>query len=126
MTQNPYTENLADFGTRERHMLAEILALPLPRTFDDSGVKPAFNRNSGYVFLVNENYQCAMLNDDSGKLEIFHSTPYQGNDGFIADLLQEYTPDDLNIEDVEYIRDAAEEEGAKLPDAWEKESTDAA
>lgn len=113
-----YTENLADFGARERHLLGEILLLDLPSTFDNTGVKAAFNRNSGYVFLVNEDYQCAMLNPDTGKLEIFHSTPYNGHEGFISDLLTEYTPDDLNADDVEYIRDAAEAEGVKLPEAW--------
>lgn len=121
MTQNVYTENLADFGARERHMLAEILALPLPSTFSDDGVRAAFNRNSGYVFLVNDDYQCAMLNDDSGKLEVFHSTPYEGHEGFITDLLLEHAPDSLHRDDEEYIRDMAEAEGAALPDGWRTE-----
>lgn len=120
MGNNPYTENLADFGARERHMLAEILALPLPNTFDDSGVKPAFNRNSGFVLLVNEDYQCAMLNDDSGKLEIFHSTPYEGHEGFITDLLEEYAPADLNIEDARYILEMATQENVAINDAWQR------
>jgi hypothetical protein len=118
MTNEIYTENLADFGARERRMLAEILALPLPSEFCDSGVKPAFNRNSGYVFLVNDDYQCAMLNDDSGKLEIFHITPYRGHEGFITDLLEEYKPDDLHADDAEYIRYMADREGANIPEAW--------
>lgn len=119
MTNNsPYTENLADFGVRERRMLAEILSLPLPDAFYDSGVKPAFNRNSGFVFLVNDDYQCAMLNDDTGKLEMFHSTPYEGHEGFLRDLVQEFTPDDLHRDDVEYIRDNAKTEGLELPESW--------
>lgn len=115
---NAYTENLADFGSRERKLLAEILSKPLPETFSDDGVKPAMNRNSGYVFLVNSDYQCAMLNCDTGELEIFHSTPYEGHEGFIRDLVQEYSPDDLNNEDERYIREAAEAEGVELPSNW--------
>lgn len=117
---NVYTENLADFGSRERAMLAKILALPFPEQFSDDGVKPAFNRNSGYVFLVNADYQCAMLNDDTGNLEIFHSTPYEGHEGFISDLLAEYVPDDLSIEDARYILENATSENVELPDVWQK------
>ena len=120
MTNDIYTENLADFGARERKMLAEILALPFPDNFSDDKVRPAMNRNSGNVFLVNEDYQVAMINSDTGELEIFHSTPYEGHEGFITDLLKEYSPDDLNREDAEYIRDNAEAEGVELPEAWAK------
>jgi hypothetical protein len=118
MTNEVYTENLADFGARERKLLGEILLLPLPDNFDNTGVKAAMNKNSGYVFLVNEDYQCAMLNPETGNLELFHSTPYEGHEGFISDLLKEYSPDDLNEDDVEYIRDNAEIERVELPEAW--------
>lgn len=115
--ENVYTENLADFGSRERAMVGAILALPLPSGFCDSGVKLAFNRNSGFVFLVNEDYQCAMLNDNSGKLELFHSTPYNGKEGFLTDLLS-VAPSEYHEEDQEYIRQAADNEGVELPEAW--------
>ncbi len=120
MTSNVYTENLADFGSRERTMLAEILALPLPEQFSDDGVKAAFNRNSGFVFLVNADYQCAMINADSGKLELFHSTPYNGHEGFITDLLAEHKPADINIEDARYILENATNENVELPDVWQR------
>jgi len=113
-----YTENLADFGARERHMAAELLAHKLPDNFSDSGVRVAFNMDSGYVFLVNDDYQCAMMN--GGSLEIFHSTPYAGHEGFLSDLLDEYSPDDLNSEDTDYLRQAAEAEGVTLPEAWQE------
>lgn len=112
-----YTENLADFGSRERAMAAELLAQPLPNGFYDSGVKLAFNRNSGFVFLVNEEYQCAMMNGD--KLELFHSTPYNGEEGFLSELL-ERNPSEYHEEDAEYIRDAARNEGIELPEAWKE------
>src|SRR4030042_2283892 len=101
MKNEIYTENLADFGIRERSLAGKLLALPLPDGFYDDGVKLAFNRNSGFVFLVNADYQCAMLNSATGKLGLWHSTPYNGHEGFLADLLAEYTPDSLNADDVE-------------------------
>ena len=112
-----YTEDLADFGSRERSMAAELLACRLPEGFSDDGVKLAMNRNSGFVFLVNADYQCAMMNGD--ELQIFHTTPYSGLEGFIVDLLDENKPDELNSDDAEYIRDAAEAECVDLPEAWQ-------
>jgi len=116
--QDAYTENLADFGSRERAMAAELLAAPLPECFSDDGVKIAMNHNSGFVFLVNADYQCAMMNGDT--LEIFHSTPYDGHEGFLTDLLEEYKPEDLHHEDVEYLRYNASAEGVDLPKAWQE------
>jgi hypothetical protein len=122
MAQETYTENLADFGRRERYMLRELLSHPLPKGFDGTRVKAAFNRNSGNVFLVNEDRQCAMMNGNG--LELFHSTPYQGHEGFLSDLVDEHAPDDLHAEDVEYIRDAAKNEGFELTGKWaESEAT---
>jgi len=114
-----YTENIGEFGSRERRMAAEILAQPLPDGFADSGVKLAMNKNSGCVFLVNDDYQVAMMCNDS--LEIFHTLPDGGAEGFLIDLLDENTPDDLNGEDARYLREAAEAEGVSLPEAWEDE-----
>ena len=117
MTTDYYTENLADFGARERAIAAELLSAPLPDTFNNSGVKLAFNKNSGNVFLVNEDYQCAMMNGDS--LEVHHSTPYDGHEGFISDLLDLF-PVDLNLEDARYILEAATAENVTLPENWQK------
>lgn len=111
-----YTENLADFGSRERTMAAELLAQRLPDGFSDDGVKLAMNRNSGFVFLVNAEYQCAMMNGDT--LEIFHSTPYDGIEGFLSDLIAENEPGDLHREDAEYIIQCAENEGIELTGEW--------
>ena len=112
-----YTEDLADFGSRERAMAAELLAARLPDGFSDDGVKLAMNRNSGFVFLVNADYQCAMMNGNS--LEIFHSTPYDGIEGFLSDLIDENEPGDLNREDAEYIIQCADNEGIELTGEWE-------
>lgn len=118
--QNFYTENLADFGYREIKMLRDTLDAwvehGLPDDFDGSGVKAAFNSNSGYVFLVNEDYQVAMLNGDT--LETFHSLPYSGHEGFLSELVTEYEPDDLNSDDVEYILNAGDITGFDFQPPW--------
>lgn len=116
MTQDTYTENLADFGAREREIAGRTLLAALPDNFGNSGVKLAFNKNSGNVFLVNDDYQVAMLNDDV--LGIFHSTPYSGLEGFLSDLMAENNPADINSEDAEYIWDAAQSENCELPANW--------
>lgn len=107
-----YTENLADFGYRELEELRDILTAwldyGLPDDFYDEGVKPAFNRSSGYVFLVNDEYQVCMLAD--GKLESFYTTPYSGHEGFYEELLDE-ADDSWDYEDLEYLKDLAENRG---------------
>lgn len=107
-----YTEDLSDFGMREIEELKDILDAwlnnGLPDDFEYSGVKPAFNRSSGYVFLVNDEYQVCMEVD--GTLESFYTTPYSGYEGFYEDLLDE-ADDSWNYEDLEYLRDIAENRG---------------
>ena len=110
-----YTENLADFGMREIEELRDILTAwlesGLPDDFYDEGVKPAFNRNSGYVFLTNDEYQVCMEVD--GKLESFYTSPYYGTEGFYEDLLEEAEDWDADNadEDLEWLRDIAESRG---------------
>jgi hypothetical protein len=57
---NVTTSNLAEFGHRERKMAAELLSEwnkgNLPFDFYDQGVTIMMNKNSGYVFLTNEDY----------------------------------------------------------------------
>ena len=116
--ENYYTEDIAEFGSRERAMAAELLQAQFPEGFYDDGVKVALNKESGYVFLVNSDYQVAMMNGKS--LELFHSTPYSGIEGFITDILSENEPDELDPEDVDYILESASAEGAELPESWAK------
>lgn len=103
--QDFYTEDLGKFGHRERELLVALLdewnRNGLPAEFDYDNVRPAFNMNSGNVFLVNDSYQVAMLNEDS--LEVWHSLPYSGEEGFISDLLQ-ISPETLNADDIEYLQ----------------------
>lgn len=105
-----YTENFADIMqcARERRLALEILqawdAHGLPEHFWDQGIRFAFNRRSGYVFLVNDDYQCAMLNE--GRLEHYYSSPYDGFEGFFDDLLREFN--DMHPEDQDWFTDQAE------------------
>jgi len=113
---NYYSENLADFGYRERQLAGDLLKASLPDNFSHHGVRVAMNASSGYVFLVNDDYQVAMFNGD--QLAIHHTTSYSGLEGFIDELLDEYSPNDINSEDADYIIEQAESEGAELPSAW--------
>ncbi len=70
-----YTEDLAEFGSRERKMAAELLSQPLPDNFSTDGVRVAFNKNSGFVFLVNDDYQCAIGThaDGANLFDVLHT-----------------------------------------------------
>ena len=106
--QNVYTENLNDIisNARERVLAMELLQAwgeqGLPSDFYEEGVKVAMNRNSGYVFLVNDDYQCAMMNGD--KLESFYTSPYDGHEGFLEELLEE-VDDSWHEDDIEWLND---------------------
>lgn len=106
------TTNLSDFGYRELAMLEEILKAMreqgLPDNFSDNEVVPMMNQNSGNVFLTNSDYEVAMMNGDT--LEMFYTLPYNGNEGFVEDLIQQYKNDDIDREDFEYLADILESE----------------
>ncbi len=79
-----YTEDLSRFGHRERQMAAELLAAfgtdrDDTEHFDNAGVRVAFNLNSGYVFLVNEEYDVAVM--VGGRLVDFLTCPECGHEG---------------------------------------------
>ena len=87
MTQEITTSNIADFGSRERCMLIELLTAwedqGLPEGFYQEEVHPMMNRNSGCVFLTNSEYQDAMMNGN--KLEMWHNCFNCGHEGFQED-----------------------------------------
>ena len=60
-----------------------------------------FNANSGNVWIEDEDSNCLMVNGEELDLHIF--TPYDGIEGFLDDILEEYDLDDLHPEDKEYI-----------------------
>ena len=119
MREDTYTEDFADICScnREREILIRIMRAwgeqGLPDDFYDRGVRPAFNRSSGKVFLVNEDYQVCMLNGDS--LECWYSSPHKGVEGFWEDLVREYPT--MHPEDQEWMRQLAEAKSEEVPNA---------
>jgi hypothetical protein len=117
MANDNYTEDMGDIMgcARERRMAMQILQAwdsdGLPTDFYEDGVKFAFNRSSGNVFLVNGDYQVAMMNGDV--LESFYTSPYEGKEGFLSDLQEEYP--DMHREDQEWFREIANQRGIELP-----------
>lgn len=81
------TTNIAEFGSRERIMLTEILNAwkdqGLPDDFYNDEVVPMMNKKSGYVFLTNSEFQAAMMNGD--KLETWYNCFNCGHEGFAED-----------------------------------------
>lgn len=81
------TTDLGDFGSREWNLLLDLIKAKieqgLPEDFFNERVTVAFNKNSGYVFLTNEEFQVAMLN--GSKLESWYFCPNCGNEGFKED-----------------------------------------
>tara|TARA_Y100001938_G_scaffold145926_1_gene223686 strand:+ start:700 stop:1038 length:339 start_codon:yes stop_codon:yes gene_type:complete len=100
-----YTEDLTKFGYRELDIAGDLLKAikkGLPSDFYEEGIKLGFNTYSGNVFLTNEDYQVAMVDDD-GKLYSFYSSPYDGLEGSYEDLKEDY--DDMHPEDQEWFDD---------------------
>ena len=114
------TANLSDFGHRELEMLEELLRAMreqgLPDDFCDDGVIPMMNRNSGFVFLTNSEFQTAMMNGD--KLESFYFLAYAGNEGFASELYEEFQGGFIDHHDLEQLSSILGENG--MPDKAEE------
>lgn len=112
------TTDFSRFGHRERVKAQELLTAwnenGLPYDFYDQDVTIMLNTHSENVFLTNSDYQVAMINYETGKLESFYSTPYEGIEGFWDELVEQYK--DMHPEDQEYIRGIAKENGYELPE----------
>lgn len=88
MTNN--TQDLSKFGFREQDMAGDLLKASANNNWEDGnelgdGIKVEFNPNSGNVFLVDDDYNVAMLNDN-GKLENFLTCTYCGNEGLRSEI----------------------------------------
>ena len=109
-----YEADFNGFGYRELDEAGKLLRFyaadptsaltPLALDYFGSGysgsyVKVGFNANSGNVFLIDEDYNVIMPN--RGKLDLFITTPYSGEEGFYDDLMDIY--DELDVEDQEYL-----------------------
>ena len=107
------TTNLAEFGYRELAIAGEILTAYADRKeicpyFTGDGVQLMMNKNSGNVFLTDEDCNVLMMNGDN--LEGFYSTPYEGHEGFLDDLLNEWNKNWENP-DSEYLANLMKDSG---------------
>lgn len=103
-----YTEDLGNFGARELELAIDLLQAAkkgYPSDFWTDGVKIGCNTSSGSVFLTNGNYDVCM--DADGELYTFYTSPYDGLEGFLWDLIDDYldAPEDWNEEDIEWLRE---------------------
>lgn len=96
------TTDLAEFGFRELHMAGNILKAYASNGLDGfthDEVRVMINKNSGNVFLVNSDYQVAMMNGND--LELFYSCPQCGHEGFMDEM--DHNKDDKDCQ--EYLSD---------------------
>ena len=83
------TRDLGKFGYREKDMAGDILkALSNNKDktrFMGENVNLEFNPNSGNVFLVDDDFNVAMMTDE-GILEDWFSCPVCGHEGFLSNM----------------------------------------
>jgi len=89
------TQDYAGMGHVEREE-ASLLLKTYGTSKDDtlfleSGIKVEFNPYSGCVFLVDEDYNVAMMNGD--RLENFFNCPNCGNEGMQSEFREQCTDD---------------------------------
>ena len=102
------TTDLAKFGGRELREAAKLLTAycegARPADFDDDGVTVMFNMHSGMVFLTNDECQVA-VSDGQGDLVSFYTSPYEGHEGTLFDLRNDFDRDDWDQEDIEWLEE---------------------
>jgi hypothetical protein len=94
--------------SRELNLMQELLQIynqnnltPLAHKYFGGIERVGFNPNSGCVWLEDDDNNCLMINGD--KLDLHIYTPYNGIEGFLDDILNEYDLDALHREDKEYL-----------------------
>ena len=82
------TADLSKFGYRELSEAADLLKAYAdnPSVLDGDDVSVSFNMNSGYVFLSDEDFNTALINHESGKLEKWYNCPVCGHEGFHGEM----------------------------------------
>ncbi|MEM3265403.1 MAG: hypothetical protein QXU98_05100 [Candidatus Parvarchaeota archaeon] len=83
------TTDLSEFGYRELDEAVKLLTAYKEQGADflGTGVHLCFNRQSGNVFLSDEDFNTAMMNGD--RLEQWYACPECGYDGFKEDIKHE-------------------------------------
>lgn len=121
---------LENFGNRELTQAVSLLTVyaeadHLPSQWANRMVTLDFNPHSGMVYLANEEYQALVLDDETSELALWYSTPYNGYEGILPELCQQwldmdchkdsygflYLDDELSwhIHDIEYLHIEARE-----------------
>jgi len=77
-----------------------------PKDFDKNGIELVINKDSGFIFLTNSNYEVVMVNHNTGKLENWYTSPNDGREGFFNELSKEYK--DMKPENREWFKDIAD------------------
>jgi len=98
------TQDLSEFGYIELDKAGTLLKAYAdnPNVFDGSEINVEFNPNSDKVFLIDEDYNVAMMNGDN--LELWYSCPICGHEGFLEDM--EHNENDERCQEyLEGIRD---------------------
>ena len=102
------TTDLGDFGMREIRMARDLLDAwcehGLPDDFENDEVTVAFNQMSHYVFLTNAEFQVAVT-DDSGELVSFYTSPWEGHEGTLDELVEMFDAETWNGEDIEWLEE---------------------
>ena len=131
-TNNSVTYDLSDFGYCELKEAAKLLTAYIEHEDTGhyldrlgNGVKIGMNRNSGYVWLEDEDFNILMLNDND-QLQQFYFLGYAGTEGSAADLWEKFEDGEIDPEDYEQLADILEDEGMEkeaeaVRDAMEKE-----
>lgn len=99
--------DLSELRGHELSLLATLLILLSENKMSKNSKKYiddikswGFNKNSGYVFLVDDNYNVFMKNGN--ELDIFLSLPYSGEEGFPDDF-NNTNEDNFHEEDIEFL-----------------------
>jgi len=111
------TTDLSEFGNRELGIAGEILTAYEENNltqlaidyFNKDEVTVMMNKYSGNVFLTNSDFQVLMMNGDD--LDLFIVTPYDGREGFMEELMEEYN--DMHNKDKEHLLGMMNTEQAK-------------
>ena len=65
-----------------------------------------FNASSGYVYAIDEDCSCILMNDDM--LDVWYFSPYSENDGFYSDL-EAMDKTAWDKEDIDWFNDITKE-----------------
>ena len=99
------TTDLSEFGLIELDMAMELLDqyAKAQEKGDDLGlttnVRIAFNKNSGYVFLTDDDYNVVMINPETKKAEKYYICGVCGFEGF-KDEFKNHSKDPECLEEI--------------------------